>query len=285
MTADQYFKVSDADIGAYQEDGVVCLRGVLGQAWIDELREGVEDVLRNPGPRASVDASAGGKYIYDTFMWTRHETFRHLHEASPLPRIAAQLMGSSKSHFMVDTLFVKEPMTPRPVPWHQDQPVGWYEGHQVISVWIPLDTVTLETGALEYVRASHRDGQWYAMPVEALRDDDEKRGRKPRPDVEAAREDFDIIHFDTEPGDVLFHHLLMLHGSRGNDASNSRRRALALRYTGDDATYAPRPGGLAPMWDPGIAPGDRFGCDLFPQVWPPAAGLRRFWKDPAPTST
>jgi ectoine hydroxylase-related dioxygenase (phytanoyl-CoA dioxygenase family) len=193
-------------------------------------------------------------------------------------------MRSSKAHLMVDSLFVKEPRTPRPVPWHQDQPVGWYEGHQLISAWIPLDEVTHESGAIEYVRASHRDGQWFSVPLEALHAEDERRGRKPRPDIDADREAFDIIHFDTEPGDVLFHNLLILHGSPGNNASERRRRAFALRYAGDDATYAPRPGSpVLPMWEPGLTPGDPFGCDLFPQVWPPAAELRRFWKDPALT--
>ena len=37
-----------------------------------------------------------------------------------------------------------------------------------------------------------------------------------------------------EPGDVVFFHFRTVHGARGN-AQKSRRRALSLRWVGDDA--------------------------------------------------
>jgi len=74
------------------------------------------------------------------------------------------------------------------------------------------------------------------------------------------------------PGDVLAHHLLTLHGAPGNRTPDRRRRAIAFRYAGDDATYIDRPVGPKPIRDPGLKRGDHFGCELFPQVWP-RAGL------------
>ena len=42
-----------------------------------------------------------------------------------------------------------------------------------------------------------------------------------------------------EPGDILMFHPLTLHGSFGNASRVRRRRALALRWVGDDVVYAP----------------------------------------------
>lgn len=273
MASANTYRVTASDLERYDADGVVCLRGVLSPAWIRELQEAMEDVLENPGPQGR-----SGKFAYDTFMWTRNPAFWRLQAESPIPFLTAQLMRSNISHLMADVLFSKDRNTPDPTPWHQDQPYGWYNGKQVCSVWLPLDTVTLESGALEYVRGSHRPGVWY-RPV------DFSNGKVgdttefvPMPDIEANRSAYDIVHFDLEPGDVLFHNLLVLHCAPGNSSSDRRRRAIAFRYAGDDATYAVRDVGPKPIWDPGIKHGDRFGCDLFPQVWPKNGTIPKFWE-------
>ena len=44
------------------------------------------------------------------------------------------------------------------------------------------------------------------------------------------------------------------------------RRALALRFTGDDVRWQPRP--YMPMlFEPGLEDGDPMDCDFFPRVW------------------
>ncbi|WJR79213.1 phytanoyl-CoA dioxygenase family protein [Bradyrhizobium sp. NP1] len=276
MKSANYYEVSVSDIERYEADGVVCLRGVLDPSRIAELEDAMEDVLAHPGPQARA-----GKFAYDTFMWTRNQAFWKLQADSAIPSITAQLMRSSVSHLMADVMFAKEQNTPDPTPWHQDQPYGWYDGTQVCSVWIPLDRVTLESGALEYVRGSHRAGIWY-RPVGFTTGENENTDEfAPMPDIEANRADYDIVHFDLEPGDALFHNLLVLHGAPGNSSSDRRRRAIAFRYAGDDAKYAVRSVGPKPIWDPGIRHGDRFGCDLFPQVWPSTGNVPRFWERPS----
>lgn len=281
MTAKPY-RLDPQDLARYEEDGVVCLRGVLDRDRIAELAEEVERVLAHPGPQGKdYDIQGPGRFRYDTFMWTRHEPFWRIQVDSPLPQVTAGIMRSRTSYLMADVLFVKEPNTPNPTPWHQDQPYGWYDGQQVCSVWIPLDTVTLATGALEYVAGSHSWNTWF-RPVGFDTGGDQATQRfTPMPDIEAEREKHRIIHFDMEPGDALIHHLLTLHGAPGNSASDRRRRAIAYRYAGDDARYAVREVGPKPIWDPGLAHGDRFGCDLFPQVWP-AAPVPRWWERPTP---
>ena len=57
------------------------------------------------------------------------------------------------------------------------------------------------------------------------------------------------------------------HGAGGNPAS-SRRRVLSLRWVGDDARYAERPGRTSPPFPGhGMLAGQRLREDWFPVVW------------------
>lgn len=282
MTTARY-PLTDEDIERYEQDGVVCLRGVFDGDRVAKLADEMERVLASPGPQGKdYDIKGPGRFRYDTFMWTRHEPFWRVQVDSVLPQLTADLMRSTRSYLMADIMFVKEPQTPSPTPWHQDQPYGWYDGSQVCSVWIPLDRVTLESGALEYVAGSHRWNRWF-RPVGFESGSHQATQRfEPMPDIEAERAHHRIVHFDMDPGDALFHHLLMLHGAPGNSMSGQRRRAIAYRYAGDDARYAVRDVGPKPVWDPGLSHGEPFGCELFPQVWPPG-DVPRFWERRSPS--
>ena len=52
-------------------------------------------------------------------------------------------------------LFVKEPGTAAPTPWHNDTSYWHLTGQQVCSVWLALDDVPASRG-LSYVKGSHR---------------------------------------------------------------------------------------------------------------------------------
>ena len=88
------------------------------------------------------------------------------------------------------------------------------------------------------------------------------------PDVEAmARENkCQIVTFDTEPGDVTIHHARTIHGAGPNTSSRSRR-AISLRYCGDDAVYLTRPGSPAKAHHHNIVEGAELHNDDCPIVW------------------
>ena len=86
-----------------------------------------------------------------------------------------------------------------------------------------------------------------------------------------------ILKWETEPGDVVVHHPRTLHFSEGNRRSDLRRRALALRYLGEDAYFDARPGtfmenpkvrALLPAGSFEFEDGARMINAAFPQVWP-----------------
>lgn len=257
--------ITAEDIATYRADGIVCLRQVMPLPWIELLREAVEVALAELGPHAEEYAKGEGRFFGDLDLWQRHAPFRRFVLESPAAEIAGRVMGASKVNFFYDQLLVKEPGTAERTPWHQDQPYWAVEGRQVCSIWLPLDPVAKET-CVEYVAGSH---EWAAFSPYHFADGTPYRdtGLPVLPDIEAERERHRIVSFAMEPGDCLVFQAMIVHGAPANRSAN-RRRALATRWTGDDARYCVRQGEVAiPTSDPGLRHGDVMDCDLFPVVW------------------
>jgi ectoine hydroxylase-related dioxygenase (phytanoyl-CoA dioxygenase family) len=258
--------VTEDQIAASERDGVILLRGLLDAEWVKRMQDATDRVLANPSARGgNFNKEPGtGRFFGDLWMWKFDPDFRALAFDSILPDTAAQLMRSKKINLHWDQLLVKEPHTPLVSPWHQDQPYAWADGINNMSFWVALDDVTLANGAVEFIKGSHK-GTWYQARSFHPERQYESSEHEPLPDFDAARDQYDIVHFDTKPGDVIAHHLAILHSAPGNN-TDLRRRATAVRYCGDGATYAVRKNGPAVLEDPGITPGDPMDCDLLPVV-------------------
>jgi ectoine hydroxylase-related dioxygenase (phytanoyl-CoA dioxygenase family) len=148
-------------------------------------------------------------------------------------------MRSHEVRFFYDQMFVQEPGTDAPTPWHQDLSFWPVRGEQICSFWIPLDPVNKDNRGLLYVKGSHRWPQRFKAIspdyVSAIIDETMDNV----PDINVEPEKYDLLHWDMRPGDILMFHPLTLHGSNGNHSRSRRRRALALRWTGDDVRYEP----------------------------------------------
>ena len=259
-------------VAEYDRDGVVCLRARFDLPWIDRLRTAVERDLAVPGPNATnfAEGSSAGKFFGDMFMWKQDEDFRAAALEFPAPAIAARLMRSQRADLFYDQLFVKEPGTAHPTPWHQDQPYWPVKGWQIASVWIALDPVECSNGAVEFIAGSHKWGVNF-RPTPFRKGHEIKFTSSDLvqiPDIDADRGKYDIRSWRMAPGDCVVFHAMIVHGAPGNDTPGARRRGLSLRYTGDDARYDPRPGTFQFPHTPDLAAGAPMTCDLFPRVWP-----------------
>ena len=262
--------IDDREVEAYDRDGIVCLRGQFDADWIAAMGEAVAAAMAAPGPHAEVYTKPGqsGRFFGDLDLWQRHDTFRRFLFESPAAEIAARIMRSTKVNFFYDQLLVKEPGTAERTPWHQDQPYWAVDGFQVCSLWLPFDPVP-EASSPEFVLGSHRWQRWFNPHHFA--DDSPYAGTdfEELPDIDAERDRHVIRRYEMAPGDCLVFQALIVHGAPGNSSSRLRRRALATRWTGDDARYAVRKGEVAiPTSDPHLRHGDVMDCARFPRLWP-----------------
>ena len=270
MNAHPLASISDEEVASFWRDGALCLRGLFGAAWVEHMREAVEEDLANPGPLAREYGKNGGRFLGDIGAWAVKPGLRRFVEKSPAAEIAARLLKSHKVNFLYDQLFVKEPGTAAITPWHQDGPYWPVRGDQILSIWFALDDVTVESSGVEYLKGSHRWGKEY-RPVSFAGDAEMYRmlPGDTLPDIEAMRGQFEVMNWDMKAGDCLIHHCMTVHGAPGNASSTRRRRAYATRWTGDDVVYAPREGQAAiSVEPPTIAPGEPIDCAVFPRLWP-----------------
>ncbi|NOX93647.1 MAG: phytanoyl-CoA dioxygenase family protein [Alphaproteobacteria bacterium] len=275
--------ISDKDIAAYNRDGAMVLREVIPAGWIALMRDAIQTILDHPGDAAIEYTPEGetGRYYGDFFVWRRNDDFRAFMQDSPLVEVAAQVMAAQEVRFFYDQLLVKEPGTKEETPWHQDLPYWPLRGDQIISIWVPFDSASAESGVVHYLKGSHKWGKMFAPKSFAsdsgFGDIYAKAGFEALPDNLVHDHKHDVIHWDVEPGDVIIHHPLTLHFAPGNASQTGRRRGLALRYVGNDAVFDDRPGTFidnprlkATLPKISLKDGEPLSGDLFPKVWPRA---------------
>lgn len=260
--------ISESEVDTFKRDGIVCLRGLFDRDWVDLLRQLVEaDIARPSTMVKNVDqAGSTGKFFGDTFVRQHLPGFDRFVFGSPAAEIAATMMGTGKVNLIFDQILAKEPGASTPTLWHQDTPYWPVAGRMIATLWLALDPVTLDTGAVEYVKGSHRDGIRY-QAVSFDPNEIYTENLPPVPDIAAARAQYDIVSFDMAPGDCTMHDGLTVHGAPGNRSPATRRRAYLTRWAGDDVTYNPRPNLQRMLRDPGIEPGAPLDSDLFPVVY------------------
>jgi len=262
-------RVLNADeIDRYREDGVVMIKQAIDPNWLRLIEAGVEKARANMSIQGRFMSRKTRGYQMDTFLWKHVDEIRDAVYYGPFVHWAQQLMGSREVRFFYDQMFVKEPGTDAPTPWHQDLSFWPIRGEQITSFWIPLDPVTRESSGLMYVRGSHRwNRQFKAISpdyVAAIIDEE----MDDVPDINASPEQYELLDWEMEPGDILMFHPLTLHGSYGNSHRTRRRRALALRWTGDDVVWAPSSKRMPVHYRHNSAIGGGLQGAAFPRVLP-----------------
>lgn len=233
---------------AYARDGVVHVPGALDARALREAQAAYDWSLANPGPLASnIRQATDATFYQDLYNPDCLTGYRAMLQASPIPALVADLWGAPDVWFMYEQVFLKDGGETRRTPWHQDSSYLAVAGEHLAVAWITFDACARED-SLEFVRGSHR-GRLYNGSRFELGDDTAPThpgSSLPRlPDIEATRDEWDIVAWPVEPGDLVIFHPKMLHGGAATHAG-ARRRTLTLRFFGADAVYDPREGGAGP---------------------------------------
>jgi ectoine hydroxylase-related dioxygenase (phytanoyl-CoA dioxygenase family) len=283
-------KLTQEQLKTFDEDGVLCLRGVIAPEWVEKLKIAAEKDLAEPG-RDNEEYPVEGRIFNDFDTWRHVPEARDFAFNGPYPEIAAQLMRSKQVNFFMDQLIVKFPGTPATTPWHQDTTYMGVDGRNFITFWTTTRPVPKEL-TVEYVKGSHKWGTLFAPFREGaittgestsyafrqlmvkLPEGEKHEGYvdKPIPSIESNREAYDIVGFDVDPGDCIVFFANMAHKGQGNPSDPEARFSCIFRYLGDDATFAVRnPPAEFPKHPPKNA---RHGVPMreyekdFPRVYP-----------------
>lgn len=221
-----------------------------------------------------VDANTGprGHFFHGGNVWFYNQRMRELALRSPVPEVAATLMQSKRAYYYGDQILIKPPRTLERTAWHQDLGYGHYTGSQFAGVRIPCDQESMETGAIGYLKGSHRTKNVYKVNFFIANVTNPADDGADVPAIEGREDEFDIVYYTPGPGDLVIHNLATLHGADGNRSNEKTRRAATLRYCGDDATYLRRQMAPPQAVESKLVDGDPLAADPdnFPIAWPPA---------------
>jgi len=277
VTVMEQRKLSKEEVVSFRTNGVVKVSGAIDPSWIPELLTVADVQLTKPSKWVNdVNAGASENRLFtDRYLWRHNDVIHRFVHDSGCARLAAQAMGSNSARFYFDHLLIKKVNTPTITPWHQDAPYWPFRGKQIASIWLALTPVTVEGSGMEFIRGSHLDDVYYLPEVFGGADNKSGQWASAQqgvavPDIDANREEYDIVSFDMAPGDALIFSAWILHGARGNSSSTQDRVALSTRWLGDDVLWDPREG-VDPtvdpaqvLVDPGMPPRDN---SFFPEIF------------------
>lgn len=261
-----------------REDGVVLLPQALDARALAEAEALFKWSLDHPTASAcTFYEGEGGTFYQDLCNPEAALAYREFLCESPVADLLAALWGRKEVWFLYEQVFLKDGAAARRTPWHQDSPYLALDGEQIAVLWINFGPVA-QQHSLEFVRGSHR-GPLYDGSAFDPKDDTAPiyaHGLPRLPDIEAHREDYDIVSFPITPGDIVVFHPSILHGGAPT-ADGETRRTLSLRFFGSDAVYArrpePAPAPLVAGLHEALQPGDPFRHRAFPQVRPVPRGF------------
>ena len=214
--------LSDTDKAAYKRDGLIVAQASLAPTELAFLRDAAERLVAdNPGIRPEgLDTS----HIVNN-------------DASPV-KGSADILRFACTTWILDLveqligpdiilwnthLFCKPAGDGKEVPWHQDGHYWPIRPLATCSVWIALDDVSEENGALRWLPGSHTGQQFQHhtdngghLALNQVLDDGQVDLSKARTNTLKA-------------GQFSLHDVYLLHGSAAN-VSTRRRSGLALRY-------------------------------------------------------
>ncbi|GAU05735.1 phytanoyl-CoA dioxygenase [Burkholderia stabilis] len=225
------------------------VEGVLDDEQLAQCRAVFDWGMENPGPMATTLLD-GTEYKSHNDNANPYAKARldELVGTLPFGQLFADLWGSKHVWYFAEELFMKGGGKSARSPWHQDTSYLPWQGMHFGNAWISFEAVP-KRNALEIVRGSHHgvrhDGTTFQNaddPTDPLHGGDVW----PRlPNIEAERRAapgaYDIVSWETKPGDVLLLHPGVLHGGGAVDADFPDRHTLVLRFFGDDAVFSPLP--------------------------------------------
>jgi hypothetical protein len=216
-----------------------------------------------------VPGQARGNFLLDTGVWRRVPALAAFVLGSQLPETSAALLGLHAVRFFDDQVFVKEAGAVDRVAFHQDLPYFHLGGTAGCVFWIPLDPVRRGGGRMGYVPGSHLWDKLFKPNIFASALPFPGSEGAEMPDIEADPNAYSVEYVEAEPGDVLVHHVLTVHGSEGNQ-HGTPRRAVSLRYFDAAIPYRHRPGAPPqPLHRTNLKDGDPLDDAIHPVVWPP----------------
>ena len=191
-------------------------------------------------------------------LWETSEEVRALSCHSGLAGLASQLLQQPTVLLWQDQALYKEAGGRETTP-HQDQPFWPIGAAPLVSAWIPLTDVTVASGAMAYVPASHKLGRLRVV------------------DITHNSEPYDILadplvsdiqpeNVEVEAGSIIWHDGFTIHLAHANRTAQTRKVFTVVCLASGYPRTRAWP--VFPLDRAGVAVGALMQGEGLPVVWP-----------------
>eukprot|EP00527_Entomoneis_sp_CCMP2396_P007125 CAMPEP_0198142538 /NCGR_PEP_ID=MMETSP1443-20131203/5294_1 /TAXON_ID=186043 /ORGANISM="Entomoneis sp., Strain CCMP2396" /LENGTH=398 /DNA_ID=CAMNT_0043805569 /DNA_START=81 /DNA_END=1277 /DNA_ORIENTATION=+ len=255
----QTFSITEEQIRTMEEDGVVHIKGVFDEEWVDYLKKATAYQVDTPHFWAFAGTASK---LYDYIqrnVWQTNKAFANFYYHSAMGDVLRQAGRTDEIRVSTDLLMVNPN---KGFKWHQDNQNGPITPEEGIRFWITMDETPKDYGAPVYLKGSHRNT---AVDPQAVFVDIDQPGLEDYKD--------DRLEFRTKPGDMLVWHPKTIHKIDGpsDGVWTSYRRVLGGTVAKGGTKYHDKRGTggvLSDLGRHGMEDGGDLKSAFFPIVYP-----------------
>jgi len=237
-------------IDKYHKDGFLIIRNVLSENECEDLKKVLKEEIRKgkdslqkslQEPKKPIDLNKIGdlprkihKGILQDIAY-RNSKFMLLAKDPRLVDIIDQLFEEKikKYYLYRSTSIYKNSEITEPTVWHQDM-VYWKGKPNKMTIWIPLNKTTEQTGSMHYIPGSHKE-----LYEKILRDGHSRKDIKgywKLTDEKIKNESKKVIA-ELEKGDIVIHSACTMHGSTKNVLAQERYSLIFTYQPSTDISH------------------------------------------------
>jgi phytanoyl-CoA hydroxylase len=154
---------------------------------------------------------------------------KYLSTSGQINKLAKFFLFNKKPELRASELFVKPPKSKHATPIHQDAPYWNVKGNKGLTIWIALSNSKKINGSVFYFNKSHKKGIFEHSPSYV-------KGSSQKVSEQRLLKKYQKVITKLNPGDVLVHHCLTVHGSYTNK-SNEKRIGWTFAFKQKSAPY------------------------------------------------
>jgi hypothetical protein len=253
------YEITEEQIRILEKDGVVHIKGVFDEEWVEYLRKATTHQVSEPHFWAFAGTASR---LYDYIqrnVWQTNSAFARFYYHSAMGHVLAQCGRTDEIRVSTDLLMVNPN---KGFKWHQDNqngPITWEEG---LRFWVTMDETPKDYGSPVYLKGSHENK---IVAEQAVFVDIEGEGLE---DYKKER-----LEFRTMPGDMLIWHPRTIHKVDGPSDGiwTSYRRVLGGTVAKGGTVYHDKRGSggvLSDLGRHGLQDGEPLKSSFFPVVYP-----------------
>lgn len=212
--------LSNKEIASYQSKGYITPDFKLPEATIIDIGERHQRLVQ----------SQPEFFNYCPALLAYDKSFLEFAKNPQILDMVEQLIGPDFALWN-SSFFAKPANGGHATPWHQDGEYWPITPLATCTVWIAIDSATVENGCLRVIPGSHRDQKLLSHHTNPS---DEVTLNQQLDDHNYNEADADDIIL--EAGQISLHDVYLVHGSEANHSNNSRR-GMTLRFMPTTSVY------------------------------------------------